>query len=1130
MKRLSRLTAMLLALLFVFASLSPALAEEPPAEQNVTFKDLVLQQALMDGYYTVEGVKHSIAFTGYDYNHDGGLSPSELSRLQELDLRGLPVSSLEGLECATSLRSVVIDGGTLDDLTPIAALPCLSSISITNTQVSQLPQFQYPEKLIALMLSRNQLTGIEALQPLSNLLTLQIDHQSIRDLSPLSGLSKLYTLDVSGNPLEGEEPLAAVGRLPELMNLSADDCGLTSLEFVSGLTKLYNLSVCGNGISSLSPLKKLSSFTTASIGPASLRVSGNPIGDLTVLAELKNVTTLAVNSLEISDLSVFLGMEQLSTLLCADNQIADLSPLTELKQLYQLNLNGNQIEELAPLAELPALSYLYLRDNSVSNPVTLLQCEKLQLADLSENLLDLSPDSQTVSILTRLKELKVSVYTANQKGDVVPPTVEVDSVKLSSALFANTVNATRGGQVSVNATLKNEGDKPLTGFQFGIKLPEGVTVVSGTASEEIDSLTPGEELHKVLTLEVSNTLPIEQETLLLTAAVVKGERRYATSALRLTVNYATLNAPQKVLAGEEFSVYGEATPGSTVTIENEAGEALAVAALTGRWYTAKIPGQATGQLTLRAKVVKGGGTGYSAPATVGFRPDFIVLREAKAYYHSMIAPNPLTGIPTFSVSTNTRLIGMPFLIYASFSAPEQIESVTFQFANVTAEGVLDPNGFYTAKLADWTGTGVQPVRATVVDKNGQSYQYTVGQVTILIDPSGVVRNQAGEALEGVQVLLEQKIGQDQWEKWDAEAYLQTNPVTTGADGAYGWDVPEGTYRLKLQKEGYHSLTVETYGPENQPITVLPVRTDVDVVMEADGTTPAPKQTLEEAERAVKLALEAVSTGDADSETLLAAARAALTNSEITVRWTTAFQRVEPTAAKEGSLTGVLTLTNAADGRTASLTINRVLPALGGGSGGGGGGNGSTTQPVPPPVAPSTPFRDIQGHWAESAILEAVQTGLFQGVDETHFDPEGTMTRGMFVTVLGRLAKSEGSAATGFQDVLETDYYAPYVSWAAARKIVTGVGENRFEPERAVTREELAVMLYHYLIDQNQIQPGVLPLSYQDAGLVSDWAQEAVSALTSAGILSGKQENRFDPKGNATRAEMAIVFQRIMKLS
>ena len=141
-----------------------------------------------------------------------------------------------------------------------------------------------------------------------------------------------------------------------------------------------------------------------------------------------------------------------------------------------------------------------------------------------------------------------------------------------------------------------------------------------------------------------------------------------------------------------------------------------------------------------------------------------------------------------------------------------------------------------------------------------------------------------------------------------------------------------------------------------------------------------------------------------------------------------------------------------------------------------------------------------------------------------------MTRGMFVTVLGRLAKAEGSAATGFQDVLETDYYAPYVSWAAARKIVTGVGENRFEPERAVTREELAVMLYHYLIDQNQIQPGVLPLSYQDAGLVSDWAQEAVSALTSAGILSGKQENRFDPKGNATRAEMAIVFQRIMKLS
>ena len=178
---------------------------------------------------------------------------------------------------------------------------------------------------------------------------------------------------------------------------------------------------------------------------------------------------------------------------------------------------------------------------------------------------------------------------------------------------------------------------------------------------------------------------------------------------------------------------------------------------------------------------------------------------------------------------------------------------------------------------------------------------------------------------------------------------------------------------------------------------------------------------------------------------------------------------------------------------------------------------------------TSPFSDITGHWAEKDILFATQRGIFSGTDHTHFTPNGQMTRGMFVTVLGRLAGAPHATANNitFIDVPLDAYYAPYVVWATENGIASGVCANTFAPNRPITRQEMAVMMYHFANQQGY----TLPIHHQkatfsDQSQIRGWATDAVYTMQQAGILFGKQNNRFDPLGTATRAEVAAVLRRL----
>ena len=180
--------------------------------------------------------------------------------------------------------------------------------------------------------------------------------------------------------------------------------------------------------------------------------------------------------------------------------------------------------------------------------------------------------------------------------------------------------------------------------------------------------------------------------------------------------------------------------------------------------------------------------------------------------------------------------------------------------------------------------------------------------------------------------------------------------------------------------------------------------------------------------------------------------------------------------------------------------------------------------------PENPFADVKsGSWYEAAVLYARANGFFDGTSATTFEPDGPMTRAMFVTVLGRMAGVEAAdyaGATDFIDVAEGTWYAPFVKWAARYGITTGTGNGKFSPDGRITREEMAVFFVRYFETFDAMPKADTTVTTKPADLneVSAWAQDAVLKLWALGLLNGDGKS-FDPKAKASRAQTAALCER-----
>lgn len=181
---------------------------------------------------------------------------------------------------------------------------------------------------------------------------------------------------------------------------------------------------------------------------------------------------------------------------------------------------------------------------------------------------------------------------------------------------------------------------------------------------------------------------------------------------------------------------------------------------------------------------------------------------------------------------------------------------------------------------------------------------------------------------------------------------------------------------------------------------------------------------------------------------------------------------------------------------------------------------------------SSIFKDVKkSDWFYDAVKFVSEKGLFNGVTKNKFGVNVSMTRGMMVEVLYRLADVKDVENITFDDVDKDMYYANAIAWAAKLGIVNGVGDNKFAPDREITREELALMVLRYIkkmnIDTSKVTKEYE--KYDDEEQVSDYALEAVKEMQILGLMEGKTENKFAPKQEALRVEVATMLMRFSKI-
>ena len=182
----------------------------------------------------------------------------------------------------------------------------------------------------------------------------------------------------------------------------------------------------------------------------------------------------------------------------------------------------------------------------------------------------------------------------------------------------------------------------------------------------------------------------------------------------------------------------------------------------------------------------------------------------------------------------------------------------------------------------------------------------------------------------------------------------------------------------------------------------------------------------------------------------------------------------------------------------------------------------------PAVSWINPFSDVsEDDWFYEAVRYTAAAGFFSGVTETEFAPQREITRAMLVTLLWRMEnRPVVNYLMSFYDVSPDAYYGEAVRWAVSEGIVKGYSDTVFSPDRAVSRQEIAVIFQRYAQykEMEAEKSGDLN-QFADSAQASEWAEEGLSWAIGAGFLSGKGNGRLDPLGNTARAEAAAILQR-----
>ena len=175
------------------------------------------------------------------------------------------------------------------------------------------------------------------------------------------------------------------------------------------------------------------------------------------------------------------------------------------------------------------------------------------------------------------------------------------------------------------------------------------------------------------------------------------------------------------------------------------------------------------------------------------------------------------------------------------------------------------------------------------------------------------------------------------------------------------------------------------------------------------------------------------------------------------------------------------------------------------------------------------FTDVgSDHWASTLIKNLAAQHIINGINNTEFAPNASVTRAEFAALLVRSLKIKALKAAKFTDIDASQWYASEVAAASEAGIVTGRSATVFAPNDTITREEMVVMLIRAYEHSTGSKATVgNSASFADQATISAWAQDAVKAAQSLGFIIGREDNQFVPQGVATRAESAQIISKLI---
>ncbi len=171
----------------------------------------------------------------------------------------------------------------------------------------------------------------------------------------------------------------------------------------------------------------------------------------------------------------------------------------------------------------------------------------------------------------------------------------------------------------------------------------------------------------------------------------------------------------------------------------------------------------------------------------------------------------------------------------------------------------------------------------------------------------------------------------------------------------------------------------------------------------------------------------------------------------------------------------------------------------------------------------------KGHWAREAVEYVLSKGYFKGTDWGNFEPNRPISRAQFITVLARVAQVDRNQYRGsqFNDVPANNFYAGYINWAQRVGLIKGVGDGKFEPNRTLTRQEMATILLRYIELEKLELSKADALHFNDEAAIANWAKVAVRSLTEMGVIKGMANGSFAPLSKLNRAQVAQILYNLL---